>query len=119
MGAVDPFKGSSYALVTCSDNFIFNPNYFDIYLTNIMSYLPLVESSTCQFHVTVFVALSSVKVKSILTFRLVVILPACVCNCITESFFGLFFSIGLLVTIVELHPLSNKIQKFINFYLPF
>ena len=46
IGAVDPIKGPAYASMTCSEKFIFNPYSVDIYLTNIMPYLPLSESST-------------------------------------------------------------------------
>ena len=105
--------------MTCSDNFIFNPEAINIYLPKIMSYLPLLESSTWQFHIKKFVMLSSGKVKSILTFKLVVILPACVWHCVAEYYLGLSFFISLLVMIVELHPLSNNIWKFLNFALPF
>ena len=66
-------------------------------------HLHLVESSALQFHVMTFVALNSGKRKYILTFRLVLILPAIVCHCITESYLGLSLVISLLVIIMELH----------------
>ena len=74
-----------------------------------MSYLPLAELSTWKFHVMIFVALLSGKAKSILTFRLVVIIPACVCHCITLSSIVISFLISLTITIGKLHPISNKI----------
>ena len=76
MVGVDPFKRPSSALMDLLDNFIFNPNFVHRYLPKIISYLTLVESPTLQFHNTVFVALSSGKVKYILNCELVVILPA-------------------------------------------
>ena len=66
-----------------------------------------------------FVALSSGKAKYILTFRLVVILTACGCHCITTSFLRLKLSISILIKILELNPLSNRIRKFLKFALPF
>ena len=36
MGAIEPFKGRSYTLMTCSNNFIFNLNYIHKYLPKIM-----------------------------------------------------------------------------------
>ena len=64
-----------------------------------------------------FVVQNSGRVESILTFVLVVILPVCVFHCITASSLGLSFLIGLLITIVDLHPIYNKIQKFVKFAL--
>ena len=42
-----------------------------------------------------------------------------VCHCITAYFPGFNFSTSLIITIVELHTLSNRIWKFLNFALPF
>ena len=111
MGYVYPFKGPSSTSMTWSDNYIFNPNSVNIYLPRIISYLPLAESSTWKFHVTIVFALCSGKVKSILTFRLVVILPASVFYCITESYLGLIFVISLIITIIELHALSDNTKN--------
>ena len=119
MGVVDPLKGKSSALMTFSENFRFNPNYIDRYRTKIISYLPLAESSTWQFHVTKFVALSASKVKSILTLKSVVIFPACVFHCIGVSSCRPNFFTSLPIAIVELHPLSNRMRKFLNLALPF
>ena len=47
------------------------------------------------------------------------IFVACVCYYITASLLGLIFSTSLHITIVELHPLSNRVWKFFNFALPF
>ena len=41
------------------------------------------------------------------------------CHYITAPFLILSFSISLLVTIVELNPLSNKNPKSLNIVLPF
>ena len=46
MSAVDPLKVPSSVLITCSDHFEFNPNYVNTSLPNIISYLPLAETST-------------------------------------------------------------------------
>ena len=119
MVVLDPFKGSSYASVTCSENFRFNTNSINRYHPNIILYLLLAELSTWKFHVTTSVALSAGKVKSILTLILVVIFPAYVFHCIWVSFSGRGFSIVLIIKIVELYPLSNGMQKCFNFFLPF
>ena len=117
MGAINPLKVLSYALMMCSESHIFNPNAVNISLSKIMSNIYLVEWPTWQFHVTVLVALSSGKVKSIITFILVVTLATCVWNCTAVSFLGFSFAISLLIIIVELHTLSNRILKTIS--LPF
>ena len=119
IGDVDPIKGPSYASMTCSENFTFNTNSIYRSLPKIISYLPLAESSKLHFHVMTFVVLSTGKVKSILTLKLVVMFPACVCHCIAASFWGHSFSTSLCITIVELHPVSKIIRKFLNFVLHF
>ena len=110
------------------DNFRFNPNYVNRFIPKIISYLPLADSFTWQFHVTIFVALSFVtifvalssgNVKSIFIFILVVILPSCVCHCIIVSLSGLSFVISILNMILEVHLLPNKIWKLLNFALSF
>ena len=83
MGVVDPFNIPSSDLVTCSDNFRFNPNYVNISLPKIISYLPSDDSSTRNFHVTTFVALNAGKVKYTLTLILVVTFLAYACHCTT------------------------------------
>ena len=75
MGAVYPWKGPSYDSMTWSDNFKFNPNYVNIYLPKIISYLTLEESSIWHFHITTFVVLSYGKLKFTLTIIFVVIWP--------------------------------------------
>ena len=62
--------------------------------------------------------LSTGMVKYTLTLRLVVIFPACVGYRIGVYFSVDGFKTSLTITTVELHPLSNKIQKFLNFALP-
>ena len=119
MDAVDPLRGPSSVSMTLSENFKFNPKAVNISLPKIMSYLPLAKSSTCQFHVMIFIALSLVNVKYIQTFRLAVIIPACVCHCITASSLGVIFVISLTIKILELNPLSNMLRKFLNFAQPF
>ena len=46
MGVVEPLKGPSSALMTCLDNFRFNPDYVNRSCPKIILYLPLAESST-------------------------------------------------------------------------
>ena len=46
IGAIDHIKEPSSALITLSEDFIFNTNSFNRYLPNIMSYLPLADSYT-------------------------------------------------------------------------
>ena len=106
----------AYTLMEYSKQNRYNTNYVNRSLPKIISYMLLVESSTWKFHVDIFVAISLGKGKSILTFRLVVILPACVWYCITEYFLWLSYVISLIIAIVELHPLSNKIWTFLKFY---
>ena len=112
MGVVYPLKVPSTALMTYLEIFKFTRISVHRYRLNIISF-------TWRFQITVFVALSAGKVKSTLNLYLVVIFLACVCHCITASFSGFSFSTNLTITIVELHPLSNRIQKFLNLYLPF
>ena len=119
MGEINPFKGPSYASMKCSENFILDPNYVNRSLPKIISYLPLAESHTWQFLVTIFIALSSGKVKYIINFMLVLVLPACVRHCISTYSLGVSFSISLLVKIVELYLIFNQIWKFLVFSLPF
>ena len=78
MYVVYPLKFPSYALMTCSESFKFNPNFLNRSCPQIISYLPLAESSRWHFHVTTLVVLCAVKVKSTLTLILVVIFQACV-----------------------------------------
>ena len=110
MGSVYPLKYPLYPPMAWLDHFLFNPNYINRYLPNIISYIPLAESSTWHFHVTIFFTLSSGKVNSIVTFELIVILPVFLFRSITASFLGQFF-FCLPNLIVELHPLYNIIQK--------
>ena len=71
---VSSIKRPPSASMACLEFFTFNPSSVNISLPKIMSYLPLLESSTLHFHVTTLVALSAGKVKSTLTLKLVVIL---------------------------------------------
>ena len=118
MGVVDPLKGPSSASMTCPENFRFDTNPVHRCRPNIISYLPLTDSSTWQFYVMKFVTLSAGKVKYTLTLLLVVIFPACVIHCIRAFSYRPNFFTSLPITIVELHPLSNKIQKHFNLALP-
>ena len=112
MGVVDPLKCPSSVSMMWSENFQFNPNYVNISHPKIISYLPLAESYTWHFHVTAFVALSAVKVKYMLTLRLVLIFTVWVFHCTTESFSGFSLKNIIPIKIVELYPLSYIIRKF-------
>ena len=63
MGDDDPFNFSSYASMTCSGNFRSNHIYVHIYLPSIIADLSLVQSSTCEFCVAIFVTLNSGRVN--------------------------------------------------------
>ena len=71
------FKRSIIWLDGVIREFKFNTNSVHRYFPNIILYLPLKEWYTCHFHVTAFVTLSTGRVKSTLTLRLVLILPPC------------------------------------------
>ena len=119
MGAVHPLKPPSSDLMAWSENFRFNYNYVDKYLPRIIFYIPLAKSSMWHLHITTFFALSSGKVNYTSTLRLVIILSACVCHFITAPFLVCSFLTRIPITIVEVHPLFNRIRKFLNFALPF
>ena len=118
MGVVYSLKGASSDLMASSENFKLNGNYVNRSRPKIISYLLLADFPTWHLHVTTFFALSIGKMKYTSTLRLVVIFPACVCHCITAYFSIRSFSNRLPIKIVELHPLSNRIRKFLNFTLP-
>ena len=88
------------------------------FLYSIISYLPLVYSSLWYFHITVFVALNSVKQKFIVTFFDVVKFLPWVSQLVSAVSFYLSFDIILPITIIEIIPLSNIILTFLNFFLP-
>ena len=73
-----PLKCPSYALMTCSESLNLILIFVNSSCPQIISYLPLAESSRWHFHVTTLVVLCAVKVKSTLTLILVVIFQACV-----------------------------------------
>ena len=109
MGAVGPFKDISSASIICLDIFRFNHNSINIYLSKIISLPPLAYPSPWQSHTTIFVTLNSIQMKYILTFRLVVILTACVYHCITEYYLVISFSLDF----------SMKPWKYINYPIRF
>ena len=115
---MDTFKVPSPDSMMCLASFRFNPNYVDTFITNIILYQPLAESSTWKSHITIFVPLNSGKSKSILTLRLVVGLTDFVFHCITASYLVLSV-ITLIITIVELHVPSNNIKNFLTVAFPF
>ena len=68
-------------------------------------------------HVTILVSLNSGKQKSTFTFFEVMNFPAWVSHIFFSVSFDLSFDVRLTITIVELLPLSNRIQKFLNYAL--
>ena len=119
IGSISPIKGPSYASMTCLEIFRFISNYVNRFLPKIMSYLPLADSSTWHFHVTTLVTISAGKISSTSTLWLIVMFPVYVFHCITAYVSGHSFWTSLLMSIVELHPLSHRIRNFLNFTLPF
>ena len=71
-----------------------------------------------NFHVTIFVALKSGRQKLMFTLFEAVNVSDWVSHVFSAVSFVLSFDVSLPVTIVELLPLSNIIQKFLNSALP-
>ena len=84
-------------------------------LLRIVSYLPVVDSSTWNFHVRIFVTLNSGKQKYMFTFSEVVNFPYWVSQVVSAVSFYLIIEVNLPIKIVELLPLFNSIRKFLNF----
>ena len=103
---MDTFKVPSPDLMTCLEHFIINPNVVYRYLPKIISYLPLVESSTWNHHITMFVVINAGKV---------VYLIFQISGNINSLHLPLHQRIFFII--VELHPPSNKILKFLHFSL--
>ena len=118
MGAEHPLYGPYPPSMTFSENLRFSTSAVSSSLPRIISYIPLVDLSMCHFHVTICVALNSGKQKSTFTFFEVVNFPAWVFHVVFYDYFVLDFEISLPITIFEMIPLSNSIQKNLNFALP-
>ena len=86
-------------------------------LPRIISYIPLVDSSTWNFYVTIFVALNYGRQKYTFNFFEVVNFPAWVSHLVSSVSFVLCFDVSSPVTIVELLPFFNRIIKFLKFPL--
>ena len=95
-----------------SEKLISSPSVVSRYLPGIILYLPVVELSTWHLHVTIFFALNSGNQKSTFTFFEFVTFLAWVSHVVSTVSFDLSFDVSLPITIVELIPLSNRIQKF-------
>ena len=104
--------------MTLSENLRSSPSALSIFISRIISYIPLVDLSMWHFHVTIFVALNSSRQKSTLTFFQVVNLPDRVCHIVSDDYFYLIFGISLPIKIVELILLSDIIRKLLNSDLP-
>ena len=118
MGDDHPLYGPSPPIMTFLENLRSSPNVVIGSLPRIISYLPLVDSSTWYFHVTILVQLNSGKKQSIFTFFKAVNFPFWVSQIFFAASFYLSFDIRLPITIFELLPMSNIIRKFFNFALP-
>ena len=103
-------NGHSPPSMTCLD-FWSNTIYVSRYLHMIISYLLSTGSSLWHSHVSVFVEMKSVRKIFTFTLLLAVIFPTFVCHFITAYVVMLSFGVSLIVTIVELHLLSNRIQE--------
>ena len=115
IGAEHPLCGPSLPCMVFSENFRSSPSVVSSSLPSIISYLPVVDSSTWHFHVMIFVALNSGKQKSMFNLFEVVNFPAWFSHIVSTVSSDLSFDVSLSITIVELPPLSNRIQKFLNF----
>ena len=67
--------GPSPPIIELSENSISSPSVINRSLPRIISYLPLVDSLTWNFHVTILVALNSGKQKSTFTLFEIVNFP--------------------------------------------
>ena len=85
------------------------------YLPSIMSYIISVELHTWHVCVTIYVALNSVRHKSIFSISVVLNCPAYVCHVVVVGFLGSSVDIRLLFTVVEIILLSNIVWKLLNF----
>ena len=102
----------------CYENLIPSPIAVSRSLPGIISYLIFVDSSTWNFHVTILFALNYGRHKSTVAISLIVNLPAWFCHVAVEKFLYLFFDVRLFITVVEVLPLYNTIQKFLIFDFP-
>ena len=118
MGSKHPSYVPSPPIMMFPENLISSPSAVNRSLPRIISYLLLVELSTWHFHDTILVALNSGKQNSMFAFCEVVNFPAWVSHVVSVEFFGLNFYVSLPITVVELLPLSNRIRKSWNNYLP-
>ena len=69
---------------------------------SIMSYIISVESHTWHFCVAIYVALNSVRHKSIFSISVVLNCPAYVCHVVVVGFLGSSFDVRLFVTAVKI-----------------
>ena len=118
IGAEHPSYGPLPLFMTWLENLRYNPVVVSKYLPMITSYLLFVESSTWHFHITILVAIKFRKHNSTFTFFEVVKFPDWVSHVVITVSFYSSFDISLTITSVEVLPLSNMIQKFLNFALP-
>ena len=118
MGDKNPSYGLSAPIITFSSNLRSSLNAVSSSLPRIISYLPLVDSSTWHFHITILVALNNGNQKSMFIFFEVVNLPSWVSCIVFADYFDLIVDVSLPITTIELLPLSDIIWKLLNFSLP-
>ena len=86
-------------------------------LPRIISYIPLVDSSTWNFYVTIFVALNYGRQKYTFKCLEVVNFPVWFSHLVSSVSFVLCFDIASPIKTVEMLPFFNRIRKFSNFPL--
>ena len=116
--AENPFYVPSPPIITFSKNLKSSNSAVIRSLPRIISYLPFLDFSTGHLHATIFVSLKSSKEKYTFPFFEVVNFLDWVSHIVFAAYFDLTFDVSLTITIVEMLPLSNIIQKFLNFSLP-
>ena len=117
--AYHPLYGFSLLMVMFLINTRSSPSPVGKSLPKIMAYLFLLELSTWHFHDTILVALNSGRQKSTFVILEVMKFSAWISHVAVADYFCLIFDVRLPITIVEIHLLSHKIQKFLNLaFLP-
>ena len=71
-----------------------------------------------HFHITIFAVLNSDRQKSTFAISEVVSFPALFYHVVVDEIFFLSCGVNLLIMVVEIIPVSNIIQKLLNFDFP-
>ena len=118
ISVVELLKGLSSASMMRPENLKFNPYSVNKYSHNIISYLPLAESSLWHFRVMSFIALSLDKVKIHFNLKISINITSLHGPFHHIIYLWQSFLTSLPNTIVEQHTISNRILKFLNLSLP-